>query len=388
MRHLFNILALSLLFDGNAMIAQEVSIDVARSRTLDFLSRQSIGPKFAKGTPSSTDLNLAYTSKSEAKTCFYVFNIGNDNGFVIAGGDEAALEILGYCDHGSFDYDTANPAFKWWLDQYTEQIAHAEVSTSSPRKAKAQTAERNSIGPLIKTKWYQSYPYNSEIPVYDKHGYRYYTGCVATAMAQVMKYWEHPKRGTGSHSYVNSTYGEDSDVFEANFGETTYDWDNMIEKYSLGSQEVNYTEEEAKAVGTLMYHAGVSVNMGYTTDQSWAYSHDVPFALITYFGYDKSISNELRKYYSDEAWSELIYNELNEGRPVLYSGGQHAFICDGYDTEDDMFSFNWGWNGNEDGYYALNGSSFSDFLSSGAHIQLNVKPAVEGAESEEVLHIG
>ncbi len=380
---------MSLLFGGNAMMAQEVSIDVAKSRTLDFLSRQSIGPKFAKGTTSSTDLELAYTSKSEAKTCFYVFNIGNDNGFVIAGGDEAALEILGYCDHGSFNYNTANPAFKWWLDQYTEQIAHADASTSSPRKAKAQTAERNSIGPLIKTKWYQSYPYNSEIPVNDKYGRRYYTGCVATSMAQVMKYWEHPKQGTGSHSYVNNPpYGGDSKTYEANFGATTYDWGNMIEKYSIGSQEVNYTEEEAKAVGTLMYHAGVSVDMEYTTDQCWAFSHDVPPALISYFGYDKSISNELRKYYSDEAWSELIYNELNEGRPVLYGGGQHAFICDGYDAEEDKFSFNWGWNGNDDGYYALNGSSFSSFLTSGAHIMLNVKPAVEGSESEEVLHIG
>ena len=376
------------MFGGNAMMAQEVSIDVAKSRTLDFLSRQSIGPKFAKGTPSSTDLNLAYTSKSEAKTCFYVFNVGEDNGFVIAGGDEAALEILGYCDHGSFDYDTANPAFKWWLDQYTEQIAHADASTSSPRKAKAQTAERNSIEPLIKTKWYQSYPYNSEIPGNESNRNRYYTGCVATSMAQVMKYWEHPKQGTGSHSYVINDHSGDSRSYEANFGATTYDWGNMIEKYSIGSQEVNYTEEEAKAVGTLMYHAGVSVDMRYTTDQCWAYPHAIPPALINYFGYDKSISNELRKYYSDEAWSDIIYNELNEHRPVLYGGGGHSFICDGYDAENDMFSFNWGWNGGDDGYYALNGSTFSSFLTSGAHIQLNVKPAVEGSESEEVLHIG
>ena len=391
MRHLSNIIALSLLFGGNAMMAQEVSIDVAKSRTLDFLSRQSIGPKFAKGTTSSTDLNLAYTSKSEAKTCFYVFNVGDDNGFVIAGGDEAALEILGYCDHGSFDYDTANPAFKWWLDQYTEQIAHAQVSTSSPRKAKAQTAERNSIEPLIKTKWYQSYPYNSEIPGNESIGYRYYTGCVATSMAQVMKYWEHPIKGTGSHSYVNNTLygnGGDSKTYEANFGETTYDWKNMIDQYSLGSQEVNYTEKEAKAVGTLMYHAGVSVNMGYNTSASYAYPHAIPPALINYFGYDKSISNELRKYYSDEAWSDIIYNELNEHRPVLYGGGGHSFICDGYDAEDDMFSINWGWNGSGDGYYALNSAPDSDYLKSGAHIQLNVKPAVEGSESEEVLHIG
>lgn len=369
-------------------MAQEVSIDVAKGRALDFLTKQSGGPKYANRTTSSSDLRLAYTSTSEGKTCFYVFNVGDDGGFVIAGGDEAAQQILGYSDRGSFDYETAPENFKWWLSQYTEQIAHAEVTASSPRKAKALAAERTSIEPLIKTKWYQSYPYNSEIPVYDKYGHRYYTGCVATAMAQVMKYWEHPKQGTGSHSYVNSSYGGDSDIFEANFGETTYDWGNMIEKYSLGTQEVNYTEEEAKAVGTLMYHAGVSVNMGYTTDVSWAYPYNIPPALINYFGYDKSISNELRKYYSDEVWSDLIYNELYQHRPVLYGGGQHSFICDGYDVEEDMFSFNWGWNGRDDGFYALSGSNFSDYLTNGAHIQLNVKPAVEGSESEEVLHIG
>ena len=369
-------------------MAQEVSIDVAKSRTLDFLSRQSIGPKFAKGTPSSTDLNLAYTSKSEAKTCFYVFNIGNDNGFVIAGGDEAALEILGYCDHGTFDYDTANPAFKWWLDQYTDQISHAQVSTSSPRKAKAQTAERHSIEPLIKTKWDQDYPYNCEIPK-TSNGYRYMTGCVATAMAQVMKYWEHPAQGTGSRSYYNSW---DRITFEANFGDTTYDWDNMIEKYIYNSntKEGNFTEEEAKAVGTLMYHAGVSVLMSYGTHSSSANLLSIAHALITYFGYDKSISNENRNYYSDEAWSDLIYNELSEHRPVLYAGGQHSFICDGYDVESDMFSFNWGWNGSGDGYFSLKGTSYyHDFIESSFNIiQVNVKPAEAGIESEEVLHIG
>ncbi len=376
------------MFGGNVTMAQEVSIDVAKSRTLDFLSRQSIGPKFAKGTTSSTDLELAYTSKSEAKTCFYVFNVGNDNGFVIAGGDEAALEILGYCDHGTFDYDTANPAFKWWLDQYTEQIAHAQVSTSSPRKAKAQTAERNSIEPLIKTKWDQDYPYNCEIPK-TSNGYRYMTGCVATAMAQVMKYWEHPAQGTGSRSYYNS---RDRITFEANFGDTTYDWDNMIEKYIYNSntKEGNFTEEEAKAVGTLMYHAGVSVLMSYGTHSSSANLLSIAHALITYFGYDKSISNENRNYYSDEAWSDLIYNELSEHRPVLYAGGQHSFICDGYDVESDMFSFNWGWNGSGDGYFSLKGTSYyHDFIESSFNIiQVNVKPAEAGIESEEVLHIG
>ena len=126
MKQLFRFIIYFLSISGNTVMAQEISIDVARSRALDFLSSKTSGPKRAKGQQLSSDLQLAYTSKTEAKTCFYVFNVGDDGGFVIAGGDESARDILGYCDHGSFDYETANPTFKWWLGQYTEQILHAE----------------------------------------------------------------------------------------------------------------------------------------------------------------------------------------------------------------------------------------------------------------------
>ena len=382
MRHLSNIIALSLLFGGNAMMAQEVSIDVAKSRTLDFLSRQSIGPKFAKGTTSSTDLNLAYTSKSEAKTCFYVFNVGDDNGFVIAGGDEAALEILGYCDHGSFDYDTANPAFKWWLDQYTEQIAHADAPSEEALAAaaayRAKAAQtRVTIGPLIKTKWDQHEPYNNEIPIYDDSGEPYLTGCVATAMAQVMKYWKYPTHGTGSYSYTPTTY-----KFSADFGNTTYDWGNMRDTYLYNEESGGplFTEAEAKAVGTLMYHAGVSVHMGYGIEESGAYHDSIGTALIKYFGYDKSIQYEERQYYSNDEWGDIIYSELDNSRPILYYGGRHMFVCDGYDNEKDLFSFNWGWGGEDDGYFSLSASGFMSSLLRYGGILTNVMPDRDGTE--------
>ncbi len=356
-------------------MAQKVTVDAAKSRTLDFLSRQSIGPKFAKGTTSSTDLELAYTSKSEAKTCFYVFNIGEDNGFVIAGGDEAALEILGYCDHGSFDYDTAPDNFRWWLGQYTEQIAHADVSTSSPRKAKAQTAERNSIGPLIKTKWNQNYPYNCMIPL-SNNGEPYLTGCVATAMAQVMNYWKYPTHGTGSYSYPPTT-----NKFSADFENTTYDWDNMLDTYLYDEESGDplFTEAEAKAVGTLMYHAGVSVCMGYGIEISGAYHDSIGTALIKYFGYDKSIQFEERQYYNDDEWGDIIYSELDNRRPILCYGGRHMFVCDGYDNENDLFSFNWGWGGEDDGYYSISASKMYSYLRYGG-ILTNVMPNRDGTE--------
>ena len=383
MKNLSNVIALSLLLVGNAVMAQEVSVEAAKSRVLEFLSNKTSGPMRAKGQQVSNDLELAYTSKSEAKTCFYVFNVGNDEGFVIAGGDESACEILGYCDHGTFDYDKANPTFKWWLSQYTEQIEHADASavTKAPRRAKAATEERESIGPLIKTKWGQEYPYNSEIPIYDPSGKPYVTGCVATAMAQVMYYHKCPAtNGTGNYTsnyavlYNDYEYG-----FSADFENTTYDWEHMLLDYSYG-----YSDEYAKAVGTLMYHVGVSVDMAYNTNESGA-DYFVGSALIKHFKYDKSIRYESRAFFNDEDWAELLYSELSAQRPILYCGGAHAFICDGYDNLKEMFSFNWGWNGSEDGCYALTGTDALNKYNQGQIILTGVQPECGGEVSPHLV---
>ena len=356
MKHLSMLLGLLLATAGNSLMAQEVSVGEAESRALDFLTNNTPAAKRAKGNNMPLSLSLAYTSRSENKTCFYVFNVGDDEGFVIAGGDEVAREILGYCDHGSFNYETAPENFKWWLGEYTNQIAHAEFSTeagslssySAPRRAKA-AKQRESIGPLIKTKWNQDYPYNSQIPVYSSDGQRYATGCVATATAQVMNYWKHPTQGTGFHDWI----WEDNQ-FSANFGETIYDWDNMLPSYDGG-----FTETQSRAVGTLMYHVGVSVDMQYGTSGSGAYGEDIGNALVSYFKYDPSLRYELRFYYSDEDWEDLVYNELVAGRPLIYQGDfviiGHEFICDGYDSDLRMFTINWGWGGYYDGSYPLSG---------------------------------
>ena len=352
MKYIYNFLVLSLALASNTVMAQEVSVDVAKNRALEFLSNQTVGSKRAKGT-KSLDVTLAYTSKSADKTCFYVFNAGEDDGFVIIGGDEAAREILGYCDHGSFDYDNAPDNFKWWLSQYTEQIAHAEkAGVTGARRAKAATNRAN-INPLISVKWSQEEPYNSKIvgiSANNQESTGFVTGCVATAMAQVMKFWECPTQGQGSYSYEKNGL-----TFSANFGNTTYDWGNMLQTYNG-----NETGATADAVGTLMFHAGVSVDMDYGVNGSSANSYIIGNALATYFGYDKSVRNEFRDYYSDEAWEDLVYDELKAGRPVLYSGqaenGGHEFICDGYNKSYEMFTFNWGWNGGCDGCYPLTGT--------------------------------
>ena len=401
MRHLSIAISLCLLLAGNAVMAQEVSIDVAKSRALDFLSRQSIGPKFAKGTTSSTDLKLAYTSKSEAKTCFYVFNVGDDEGFVIAGGDESARQILGYCDHGTFDYDKAPENFKWWLGQYTEQIARAEEPDEAnrtdedvvcTRKTKSKKT-RESVEPLIKTKWGQYYPFNSLIPETPFFSFPP-TGCVATAMSQIMKYWNYPATGRGGNSYKYlCTYIDELGEYEADcvefpyvdFSKTTYDWNHMKNWYFT-----EYSTEEELAVATLMYHAGISVEMEYSNSESCAPVEKIGPALVNLFSYDKSIRYESRGYYSDEEWEDIIYNELKAGRPVIYSGFKsssgHEFICDGYDSDKEMYSINWGWEGVSDGYYLLTGTNALDGYKYMQEIYVNIKPDEGGHGSPHLAY--
>ena len=359
MKYIYNFLVLSLALAGNTVMAQEVSVDAAKNRALDFLSNQTAGSKRAKGT-KSLDVTLAYTSKSADKTCFYVFNAGEDDGFVIIGGDEAAREILGYCDHGSFDYETAPANFKWWLGQYTEQIAHAEkAGVTGARRAKAET-NRPNIANLIPSKWNQFAPYNNLVVSETKrqlgnNAPEFVTGCVATAMAQIMYKYKYPSRGIGSHTYHPAKYS--NLTFSANFEETDYDWSHMTDTYSSNSTGVS-----ADAVATLMFHAGVSIDMNYDTQRNGGSSASGEYignALVNYFGYDKSVRNEFREYYTDEAWENLVYDELAAGRPVLYSGkvengGGHQFICDGY--EDGLFLINWGWGNLYDGSFPLTGT--------------------------------
>ena len=378
----------------STMSAQEVSVDVAKGRALDFLSSQSVGPKYAKGTASSSDLKLAYTSKSEGKTCFYVFNVGDGDGFVIAGGDESARQILGYSTCGTFDYDQAPDNFRWWLSQYTEQIAHAEAPSQEALAAaaayRAKAAQtREDVAPLMETSWNQTYPYNTEIPVYESNGSPYLTGCVATAMAQVMKRWNYPEHGTGSFSYT-----DDGHTFSADFGNTTYDWDNMLTSYKGRP----ITDDNIKAVGTLMYHAGVALEMNYGVGESGASDSRVGPALVKYFGYDKSVRHESRNYFTDEGWEELIYNELSAGRPVPYSGFKsdgysgHEFVCDGYQASTNMFHMNWGWGGVDNNYFTLRGDNAlvpSGFGTGGYNqsqeVTVNIKPDEGGEPTPHIV---
>ena len=385
------------------MSAQTVSEAIAHSRAAAFFANQA---QQAPGAPSRSHANqqltLAYTSQGNGNTRFYVYNRGENDGYVIVGGDEQAKEILAYVPQGHFVYDSLPTNMKWWLGQYEHEIDTAIIVTSHMPAVKAihQTATQNTmqdIPDLITTKWNQGEPYNIAIPLIGGDTLHCPTGCVPTALAQIMNYWEYPIHGIGSNSY-SIDYGDiGQTTFSADFANTTYDWAHMRDTYVEGQ----YTEQEAQAVATLMYHIGVALEVTYTTACGTGYSpldradniqgttglmRDLP----KYFGYDQGLEDLNREDFTLEQWKTLIYNELTLGRPVYYTGADltsaHAFVCHGYSSTLDMFSFNWGWGGNDDGYYALSGTNAINGFSYGQSMLVGIRPAGYNTSSTHLCY--
>ena len=291
---------------------------------------------------------------------YYIFNLADNGGFVIVSGDDRTVPVLGYADSGMLSDATLPDGLRDLLNSYSAEIAFLNSSpnvgevpagrrsiATPPRQG---ISERVSISPLIPTRWSQGSPYNLLAPLCQtdkglKHGL---TGCVATAMAQMMYYHRWPNASTQPiPGYINE---KDSQLIDG-LPVTTFDWDAMVPVYDSTA-----TYEARQAVAKLMQYCGRSVEMAYSATSSSAYTSDAPLMLIKYFDYDSSAVNRQRIYYTPEEWNDLLYNELAQGRPLLYSGqraaGGHSFICDGYDT-DDYFHFNFGWSGSGDGYFRV-----------------------------------
>ena len=329
---------------------------------------------------SKQSMRLVYTgvakdSVTRAVTdCYYVFSL-QPTGFVMVAADERVRPILGYSYSNNFVAEDIPDNVRSWLENYSKQIKTAIDNDSQLcsetrtmwellRSGRA-TATRNitSIAPLLQTTWDQGCYYNQFCPE-DSLGTcgHVWAGCVAVAMAQVVRYWEWPNHGLGSHSYT-CDYG----TLSVNFGATTYNYNNMPNGLS-SSTGTSQKEEVAK----LIYHCGVAVEMDYAPGGSSAYSSDVPDALYDYFAYADNGTYVSRYNYSDSDWVNLIKHELDSLRPVYYSGhgtGGHAFVCDGYDNSG-FFHINWGWNGWYDGYFELSAltPSTSNFSSDQAAI--------------------
>lgn len=293
-----------------------------------------------------------------------------DGSFVLVSADNNALPVLGYNDVPQARKSTYPPAFIEWADFYAQQIneirnsgitmeAYQQQWTAllGGENSLAYRTER-AVQPLMTTNWDQGWPYNELCPVDSEGpGGHVYAGCVATAMAMVMKYWNHPTTGVGNGSYYAMGYGYQS----ANFGATTYLWDEMPD--ALGSSNI--------PVATLLYHLGVSVNMMYAPDGSGAQSYDAADALVDHFRYPQAQYVD-RSSYSLANWNALLKDQIDNGSPIYYSGhgagGGHAFVIDGYDTAD-YFHFNFGWSGSSNGYYYVtNINPSGDFNQSQAAI--------------------
>ena len=409
-------LAVLLLLPTLSLCAGSVSEAEARQKVQTFLQQR--GKK-----TSSQRVKLMKkgrrTGTPASSVGYYLFNLGETDGFVIVSGDDRTTAILGYADSGSIHEDDMPDGLRYLLQGYEEQMANIPDEVEAP----LHTSSREAISPLISTKWNQGNPYNYQCPlITGKHAV---TGCVATSMAQVMYYYKdyQTKSCLGIPAYSKTTQNkaeQDTTLNVPALPATTFDWDNMIDDYNpinpeTGKKYVGGTDAQQVAVATLMQYCGSSIEMIYglsSNGGSSAYNEAIPFALKTYFGYDGGVSHAYRKNYSYDAWINLIYNELAANRPVILggqaAGGGHSFICDGYDTNDhagadgDYFHMNWGWGGSSDGYFLLSvlqpweqgigGSSTLVGFIFGQDVVYGIQPPVDGnadyCMSLEGLHLG
>lgn len=330
-------LTLLLILTSLSLSASVISPDEAIDRIMGNKTRSVI----QKVRPKLVSTRMIYNQPA-----IYLFSNQDNNGFLVLSADDEVTPMLGYSDTGSFSAEDINPTMQWWLDEYAAEIQYMREHPQRVERLTTKRTEHNRISPLVTTKWNQGEPYNLMCPT---NGTRHcVTGCVATAMAQVVNYHKWPV-GTGTGSKSATYYGE---TYSFDYSSETFDWDNMLDVYTSG----NYTTAQANAVAKLMFACGLSVDMNYGTGASGANTTDIAEALIDYFGYDKNITTFYRNYYHLDEWNELVCNQLTEYGPVVFSGsndgGGHAFVCDGYDSND-YFHINWGWGGMSDGYFKL-----------------------------------
>ena len=301
--------------------------------------------------------NLAIIAEKEMLTI-----VGGEGlGFVVVSNDDSVTDIVGYSKES---FSVIPPAMEWFINTVDNNMQEMTKSGVLYAPIPPSTEFPESVEPLLKSTWDQGKPYNILCPGGNGSSTRLYpTGCVATALSQIMYYHKYPEVGIGEHQYSFQPESGVGRIISANFGETHYDWANMLDDYSKG-----YTDEQANAVATLMLHCGVAVEMGYTASGSGAYGQEACLGIKKFFGYNKNARLYTRDYYTAELWMEMIFKELNLKRPIYYNGvseggGGHAFIIDGYD-KDGFVHVNWGWGGNSNGFFdiaLLNppGSSYS-----------------------------
>ena len=351
---------LSLLFAvllvTNLSFASTVSVNQARLVAQKFMSANLL-------LNTKASASLAYTFQSQNEARVYVFNFG-DEGFVMVAADDVAHPIVGYSETGSFDSNNIPANLEWFINsEFVGAIDYAvENNLTQSDDIAAEWAMVQSVGvvnaekatsvvtPLMTTTWNQDCYYNEQCPT-ASNPYacnHVYAGCVATAMAQVIRYWEYPTHGVGQHSY-SSDYG----THTVNFANQSYNYSQMPN--SIGSSNQN--------VAKLIYHCAVSVDMDFGVNGSGAYQNDAAIALKTYFDYSPELTIKDKSSFTEANWITKVKSNLNSGIPLIYGGqgsnGGHAWVCDGYDGQN-QFHMNWGWSGSGDGYFSLSALNSSE----------------------------
>ncbi|HLN53100.1 MAG TPA: C10 family peptidase [Lentimicrobium sp.] len=344
-------LLICLLFCGFLSNAQSapVDIDIVRKVAKNFMMIRS--HHFASAQAVNTEIKEVLALPSDDVKA-YAINF-TDGGFIIVAADNASIPVLGYSFEGNFTNDQIPPQVAAWMQVYYNKISDVRQNNIPPTteiiqewdnliKGESVLRSNSEVTPLLNTTWDQGARYNSLCPADPMGpGGHVWSGCVATAMSQIINYWRYPLQGTGSHGYY-SDYG----YLSVDFGASNYDYNQM--NNSIGGEE-NYEMAE------IQYHCGVAVDMMYSPDGSGAYSEDAANALKDYFSYSQDLGLELKQDYSESEWANLLINNLDNGWPMYYHGfgsGGHAFNVDGYQGTD-YFHFNWGWSGSYNGYYYL-----------------------------------
>ena len=323
-------LILTLLFSATANYADNVDFNAALRIARTYVNISKKAAKNLKTRAAATITQQPY----------YVFNDDTGKGFVVVAGDDKMGEVLAYSHEAFIDMANLNPEARYLFDSYRQVYEELGKNKGLTTRAETATKATDDVQPLLKSKWGQDYPYSKQT--------QYVTGCVATAVAQVMYYHKWPAQGKGQESY-KVTF--DNTVRSADFTKSHYDWDNMLPDYNRR----NVTTKQEDAVALLMNDVGIATNMQYTDRVSGTQSYMAERALRNYFDYDAALVTRFDE--GEDNFIEIVKKELRNGFPLYISGdpssgGGHAWVCDGFD-EEDKFHMNFGWNGQADGYYSL-----------------------------------
>lgn len=370
-----------LLFTFLFTQGKEINIDKAKQVAINYLKTHSSTQLKSAKQITLTQVNNLFFDKNTTdlksttidSSGLFIFNIDENQGFIVISGNDATIPVLAYGEEGKLEAGKVPDGLMFFLNSYVEQLRYLnknpidqsyetkEIWDNLINETSLKSSNSSFVKPLLnpplqpenRIMWGQSGFFNDGFKLIDiENNKRAITGCIATAMAQVLKYNNWPKQGFGFHTYFHEQIGEISGDLSAIFGKTIYDWNEMP-----GVYDSNSTSNNIKAVSNLMLHCGRSVNMKYTLDKdgnalSLAALTNTIVALIDHFGYSESMHLVKKQDYSELEWEQIIQSELDNKRLVIYGGFQlagngHAFICDGYEITNGiaLYNFNWGWAG-------------------------------------------